>query len=434
MGKTSIGPLRKFEPFAAWVYHRELLKTATLIFLATIFFSQSGSEPRTIFFAALLPLAGIGLLSPARNRLANSFVLWSCLVYLLAMCIASAVQPDAPLDEVWRQFRLSTLVFAFILMVASLVACHPHFLRQLFLFVGIAVAISAAFNIYLFFEHVAPARNMPIEYYRLKSTIGMPSYANSTNLSATYAVFFMGTLAMAARTQLSAPVRSVLALAAAVLFVAVVLTQTRGALVAVTAGMLVLALTALRRDVLRGTAAVLLGATCTLAIPAVREALFIRGSGHRFEVWSKFWPLIEQRPFTGYGSFSPLGITLDDGTFLDQAHNLVVSSWFRGGIVSAAAMACILVGGLYWAWRYWQATREITPLCVMVTITTAGMFDYQLLITYPTWPWVTFWLPFGLCSGAEMASRNLRPGGRSGSPNVPDQVKPDGDALPLAAK
>jgi hypothetical protein len=28
-------------------------------------------------------------------------------------------------------------------------------------------------------------------------------------------------------------------------------------------------------------------------------------------------------------------------------------------------------------------------------------------MTYPNWPWVTFWLPFGLAAGAEMALRNL---------------------------
>ena len=44
----------------------------------------------------------------------------------------------------------------------------------------------------------------------------------------------------------------------------------------------------------------------------------------------------------------------------------------------------------------------------MTTIVTAAMFDYQLLATYPAWPRVTFWLPFGLSIGAEngLADRN----------------------------
>jgi O-antigen ligase len=433
MRKTWMGLLSWSEPFAAWVYHRELLKAATLIFLAVIFFSQSGAEARTLFYAALLPLAGIGLLSPGRRYLANSVVLWACLVYLLAMLVASAVQPDAQLEDVWDQFQQSTLIVAYLLIVASLVACYPHFPRQLFLFVGIAVAISAALNIYLFFAHLAPAGDLAVQHYRLKSSIGMAAYANSTNISATYAVFFIGTLATLARAELSTRIRYVLALGCAVLLVAVALTQSRSALVAVLAGMIVLALTASSRNVLRGTLAMLAGVVCALAIPVVRHVLFLRGSGHRFEVWAKFWPLIEKHPLTGYGSFSPLGITLDNGTFLDQAHNLVLSGWFRGGIVSAVAMAAILAGGLYWSWRYWRATRQIVPLSVMVTIATAGMFDYQLLVTYPNWPWVTFWLPFGLCAGAEMAWRNLQRVKR-GNPGSLDPAKPEGEALAIPAK
>jgi hypothetical protein len=35
-----------------------------------------------------------------------------------------------------------------------------------------------------------------------------------------------------------------------------------------------------------------------------------------------------------------------------------------------------------------------------------GMFDYNLLITPPDWPWVTFWLPIALAVGAETYVRN----------------------------
>lgn len=390
---------------AAWVYEHELLKIATLIFLVVVFFSQSGAEGRTIFIALVLPIAGIGLFSAGRRELANSFVLWACVAYMAALLVASTVQ-DATFVGLWREFRLSAVIVAWLLILASLVACHPHFVRQLFLVVGVAVAISAALNIVLFFHNTAPAGHFQIHTYRLKASVGMAAYANSTNISATYAVFFIGTLATVARAELSKRARFVLALAAAVLLVAVALTQSRSALLGVAAGLAVLALTAATRAVLRGAAISAVAAACLLAIPAIREVLFARGTGHRFEVWEKFWMLIRERPIFGYGAASPAGITLDNGTFLDQAHNLLLSGWFRAGVLGAAAMACILAGGIYWAWRYWRATRDVAPLCMMVTIAAAGMFDYQLLITYPNWPWVTFWLPFGLAAGAEMTWRN----------------------------
>ena len=93
----------------------------------------------------------------------------------------------------------------------------------------------------------------------------------------------------------------------------------------------------------------------------------------------------------------------------------MLSAWFRGGIVGACAMGFILCGGILWARRYWLCHGDVVPLCVMVTIAMAGMFDYQLLVTYPTWPWVTFWLPFGLCVGAEMATRKAQQGASDAS-------------------
>ena len=63
-----------------------------------------------------------------------------------------------------------------------------------------------------------------------------------------------------------------------------------------------------------------------------------------------------------------------------------------------------------------KALAVLTPVIasVMATIAVAGMFDYQLMVTAPTWPWVTFWLPFGLAIGAEMAVRRLGTGAAAG--------------------
>ena len=137
-----------------------------------------------------------------------------------------------------------------------------------------------------------------------------------------------------------------------------------------------------------------------VAIPTAREALLGRGTSHRFEVWTKFMSLISERPLIGYGSFSPMGITTDNGVFLDQSHNLVLSAWFRGGIVSALGYGFYPVRWNSWARRYSLWSGDVVPLCVIATIATAGMFGYELFVTYPTWPWVTFWLPFD-CASAQ---------------------------------
>jgi O-antigen ligase len=268
------------------------------------------------------------------------------------------------------------------------------------------LAASAALNIY-FYVSAAPSPSAVFHFSsRLIATIGMPSYTNATNISATYAVFFAGLMAALVQGDLPLLARAPIACAAAVLFVGVVLTDSRSAYVAIASTLLIVSATSSRRvKILVGSA--LMGLLAfALWRPDFREALLSRGSGRRFIVWNAFWSLIEKKPIFGYGSLDTTTGFTDKGMFLDQAHNLVLSAWFRGGVVSALAMLCILLGGIYWANRYRVATGSLVPLCMIVAIAAAGMFDYQLLTTYPTWPWATFWLPFGLCIGAEMATRS----------------------------
>ena len=407
--------LQNVERMALWAYRRDLVGWACMACLAALFFPSGEQHSRLIFLLFVLPLAGLALFSPGRRVLTNSSVLWACGVYLLAMGFASLIEPDALPRDVWRQFRLSVLIFVFVLLIGSLVAGYPRFTKRFFFIVGIAVAASAAINIFLYFQYIAPVHFRSILDYRLKSSIGMPAYANATNLSATYAVFFMGMIATVVHGRLAPVPRALLALCAGIMLFAILLTQARSALLAVLVGLAVLLLQASPQIRRFGTWAAVVAVGLVAATPMAWEALLGRGSSHRFEVWTKFLALITERPLTGYGSFSPIGITTDGGAFLDQSHNLVLSAWFRGGIVSACAMGFVLCGGILWARRYSLWSGDVVPLCVIVTIAMAGMFDYQLLVTYPTWPWVTFWLPFGLCVGAEMATRKAQQGASDAS-------------------
>ena len=157
--------------------------------------------------------------------------------------------------------------------MASLVAAYPNFTKWFFVIVGAAVAVSVAINIVLYFEYLAPKHFRYIGQYRLKTSIGMRAYANSTNISATYAVYFMGTIATVMRGRLPPIPRAILALCAAILLVGVLLTQARSALLGVLVGLAVLALTASSRIRLFVLAALLAVAGAIAAVPTAQEAM-----------------------------------------------------------------------------------------------------------------------------------------------------------------
>ena len=83
------------------------------------------------------------------------------------------------------------------------------------------VATSAALNLYLFFRGRVP-EGIPFYYLRLNTSIGMPAYANSTNISSTYAIFFVSSLATALRGRLPVILRGLLVAAATILLAAFV--------------------------------------------------------------------------------------------------------------------------------------------------------------------------------------------------------------------
>ena len=91
-----------------------------------------------------------------------------------------------------------------------------------------------------------------------------------------------------------------------------------------------------------------------------------------------------------------------------HAHNLLISALVRGGLLSLAGMALMLGGGLYWSWTYARRSGDPIILAMMVAISVAGMFDYELLLKPTEWSWVAFWLPIGLAAGAELAVRRDR--------------------------
>ena len=105
------------------------------------------------------------------------------------------------------------------------------------------------------------------------------------------------------------------------------------------------------------------------------------------------------------GTFARIGVTTLSGLYHEHPHNVILSAQTRGGLLAAVSLSLILVGGTFYAARFKRMTGEAAPLGMMTTLTVAAMFNYELLVTGIGWTWVCFWLPIGICIGAELVSR-----------------------------
>jgi O-antigen ligase len=309
------------------------------------------------------------------------------------------------LKSVETHFRNAGFVLIFLMVTPYLTTLTVRMTNALMTAACLVAAISALVNMGAFVLNAPfPHDLSALAGYRLTAVVGMPDYRNSTNISATYAVFFMLATATAVSCPMPRRQRAILFAAAAVLGAGVLFTQARSAMLAVVVGLSVLIAAAPRVRLAIGGGLVA-GLIVLLLVPGLREAVMARGGSYRLELWAAFIDLAWQKPLIGHGALANIDRVMADGYVVDQAHNLVLSAQVRGGLLGAVAMATMLAGGIYWAFRHWRATGTIAPLAVVVTMTSAGMLDYQLLSTLPTWPWVTFWLPIGICIGAELAVR-----------------------------
>ncbi len=399
------------------------------VFLGCIFLTNTLLLAHYIFVFVVLPTLLIGSLAasrpagPARSStafylehlaglfgLSRSFLLRAAAIYVLALWLCTVIYGnsgwwDSRSPIVWRaeHLALSVEVLAFVAATAFLMSKQPFFLTAFFSVMTAIVATSALVNMVEF------AFNVPfsgtLSDFRLVPQLGMPEYFGSTTISLTYSVFIVGAIGTIVDSRLSYARLAVLGASIVILLLAVLWTQSRNAIVTVALSVAVIA--AIKSRVMRFVIPffVILTILLLITLPGTWDALLVRGLSYRPEIWGRYLAEASQHPLVGYGQFADIDVPMHDGFIAFHPHNLVLSAQIRGGVFAAGAMLVMLFGGLFWTWRYWLQTGKLTPFCLILVIVCAGIVDYQLLTTFPTWPWVTIWLPVGLAVGVEHLAR-----------------------------
>jgi O-antigen ligase len=380
-----------------------LLPAAYLVNLAAVLLTNNIDLSTFLYVAVVVPVATLTVLPFAWRVLAKSRIFWALAIYLLVVGIASVLFPDFSQRIFNRHLRMSPMILYFVIITAYLaVRWQPRF--AYFMMACIAmVAAGAVINMVAFAEG-HPFSPESLSSFRLLGTLGMPESTNATSLSVTYAVY--GAAALAMTNDDPARWRRILfGWFAIILIVGVLMTQARSAYLAVAVAALVPAAALSGRARLAALGVIAFAVIALPLLPYARDVIASRGLSHRPEIWVDYFAMAAHGPFFGYGITPEIDQVMTDGLVVDQPHNIVLAALVRGGIIGGVAMLTLLVECLYWSYRLWLSSRQLTPLCMVVAMTAAGMFDYQLQATNPSWTWVTFWLPIGLAIGAEVVGR-----------------------------
>jgi O-antigen ligase len=361
---------------------------ALLIFLAAAFLLPTEPAYALLFYAGVLPLTLLALWgAPGRPGagfvVAAALILWSALTLIWGH------------DDGHRSWRfaldsLMTLVFLAAMGLALGVPASARRLAGLLIWLGAAnAALSIAIGVLL--PH---------------NTERLHGWGATSHPILGASVMGVAYLAAITRALTERRLRTANVAAAALMVAFILMTESRGPLLAMGAATLFVILAGRWRWHLLAACAVLAAAWRLLLPAALRQhdaaVLVSRGSSHRFEIWHRTLELIGQRPLFGHGLAANLdlpGITFP--------HDLYLSVLFYSGAVGFAlflALAAIVT------WRLWRQRDFASQLwlwmaSLWIAALIAGLTDLGQITKGPGPLWFIFWLPVGLVLAANLPAR-----------------------------
>jgi len=374
-----------------------MILVATAILLCNDFYAPADILAVAAIPAVIAPL----LLRPGRDAF-KSVILLAALTYGLSLVLATLLYGGFPLAGVLPFLPPLVATVGTIAVLCMLIRSSEGFIRVFCDWVTLACAVSAAVNTLAYFR-----QDMSwgvIANFRLVPYIGIPVYQSSTTIGATYAIYFTYAFSVLTASRRPHWQKAVFGLAAASLLLALIATQARGAYLAALAGVFAVSFSTSRRNRLIAIA-FLIAAGLAALYPPYTAALLFRGDGYRIGIWLSYLQMAADRPLAGYGLLTDTTRLVEGSVFI-HAHSVVLAAEIRGGLLGLASMAALLGAGLYWSAAYANRRGDPGLLGMIVALVADGILNHEVLITYPSWPWVTFWLPLGLAAGAEVKLRS----------------------------
>ncbi|MEZ3501050.1 O-antigen ligase family protein [Pantoea sp. KPR_PJ] len=124
----------------------------------------------------------------------------------------------------------------------------------------------------------------------------------------------------------------------------------------------------------------------------------------RFGIWHHALELAEQKPWFGWGFDKTLSFTNSLGAVVTTTHSVYLGTLLKGGIAGLILLAAVMAAGLGCAWRRFHEAMALEAMLYCFSLmffVTQGMF----VIGSPNESWMLFWLPLAVA----MASRRPEP-------------------------
>lgn len=402
---------QRLERTRDWLLRTRAGEKLFVLSLCLVYVMHSIWSARTVLWFLVVPVMLLSV-APYRNLLpiVKSWVFVGCAVFLGLILATSALGGETPSQMLLLNLRYTAAVLAFVVITTQLVRDDGDFLRLLFLFLAPIAALTAVRDVVSFTGWSLET----LMSTRLEGVKGLTVYYNSNVIGMMYAMPCVGAAAVMTSRSLRLWQHAMLAVSILILLGAILLTGSRGSLLAAGVGIGVSVLLSQHRWLKVALIAVAVVGIGVIALAPFQSELLQRRDSLRLSLWPIYLHLAMAKPWLGYGLAFDTRQTLPDGNIVMNAHNIVLCALVRGGVLTALALIGIVLASGINGFKAWRRSGEVTALALLATCLTASSVDYEIVPTDLGYLYFLFWLPVGVCLGSALAAgHRVLPGRRA---------------------
>lgn len=332
----------------------------------------------------------------------SSAIFIASIIYIFELSLMTILLPsfDAGWIKVMLYFDFPLILF---LLITSYLLSHTiWFSDYLYAHLSMMAAVVALINICVYIRSLDNLESFQL--VRMKSTYGHVIDHSENASGVLYGLFFVASFTQFFRLK-SNFFKLCMITSTIILLSATILTQSRSALVASAVSLFVFLIIAdakYKKFVVVFISAILVS---YFSLKTISGSALGRGNSYRFELWNKYIDIIKNNVFFGYGERTNFSVPFSDSDVAPHAHNMVLNSMLDGGLFAACSIIFIFFYSVKCALDYNKKAQNPLPLIMILIPLVAGLVDFKLEILTAGWHWIVFWLPVGLCIGAEISTK-----------------------------
>jgi len=374
-----------------------LLSAGLLWFLLAIAFAPANKIYQQ-GLVALLWVPCIALAWSARARLGEAWrgqrVLFVLLALLAVWATVSLAWSHA--EEPSRELKRILYIAFFVLFFPILADAEPERVMRLMRWAGAGLGLAALVSIIKFFGIEHNAWHARVQ--------GIGELSHPILGAYVIGVSVIWTLLWPPRSR---PLQAVWALVLMTSSAFVVMSQSRGAVLAFFFTVVALPVWWRHRRAFYLSAAAVMVAVIGFIV--LEPLMMARGSSYRPEIFTAALKMIELHPLAGLGLGSEYNVVVADGVRFDHSHNLFTHIAIELGLPGMLLWVGIWLTVLWQAWRVRETDLGRGLIGIWLFSTLAMQFDAASLTGSPRAEWFISWLPIGLASLLAWARREVAP-------------------------